>query len=79
MTPTGRWLSTLVVLLTLCAPGQAWAALGHATAESVWSEANALERALAQVPDGAVVTSHHCSTFQVGGEDRYRCTVYWND
>ena len=67
----------ILALLALFAAMQAWAAVGHATAESVWSEANALARAVAQVPEGAVVTGHRCSTFQVGGKDRFRCTVFW--
>lgn len=50
---------------------------GSSTAESVRSEKDALRRAMRQVPEDATVTSHKCRTFQVGGEERYRCTVYW--
>jgi hypothetical protein len=46
------------------------------TAESVWDESNARQRALQQVPQGATITGTSCESFSVGmGNTRYRCTV----
>jgi hypothetical protein len=51
---------------------------GSETAESVWDEANALQRAREQVPAGATITGHRCESFGVGFDNtRYRCTVQY--
>ncbi|MCT0213991.1 hypothetical protein KQ306_04160 [Synechococcus sp. CS-1324] len=76
-------LSTLVARLRslllisgilLAAPLASWAE--SSTAESIWDESNARERALQQVPQGATVSGTSCESFSVGmGNTRYRCTV----
>ncbi len=51
---------------------------GSVTAESIWDENNALERAQEQVPKGRTITGQHCKEFQVRESYRYRCTVTFN-
>lgn len=66
-------LGSLVILPAL--PARA----GSETAESVWNEANALQRAQEQVPAGATITGHRCESFGVGfNNTRYRCTVQYS-
>ena len=48
---------------------------GNVTAESIWSQDNALEKAEQQVPPNRTITSQQCRTIQVRNSDRYRCTV----
>jgi hypothetical protein len=61
-----------VILLTLPLSGRA----ESSTAESIWNQGNARQRALQQVPQGATVTGTSCESFSVGmGNTRYRCTV----
>ncbi|MFY8148051.1 MAG: hypothetical protein ACOVNL_02400 [Prochlorococcaceae cyanobacterium] len=68
-------LSGLAALLLQAPPARA----GSETAESVWNEQNALERAQQQVPAGATITGHRCESFGVGFDNtRYRCTVNYS-
>jgi hypothetical protein len=48
------------------------------TAESIWDQANAEERARSQIPTNATVTSTNCESFQVRNDLRYRCTLEYN-
>ncbi|WP_341898954.1 hypothetical protein [Synechococcus sp. UW140] len=48
------------------------------TAESIWDQGNAKERARAQIPAGATITSSNCETFQVRDDLRYRCTLEYS-
>jgi len=64
----------LLVALSLGSAGTSWA--GSSTADSVWDEENARQRAIEQIPAGAVVGTTDCESFSVGiGNTRYRCTV----
>ena len=61
-----------VILLTVPLSARA----ESSTAESIWDQGNARQRALQQVPQGATVTGTSCESFSVGmGNTRYRCTV----
>ncbi|WP_115015469.1 hypothetical protein [Synechococcus sp. UW140] len=51
---------------------------GSVTAESIWDQNNALERAQNQVPKGRTITGQHCTELQVRESYRYRCTVTFN-
>ena len=49
---------------------------GSVTAESIWDQGNALQRAQEQVPRGATVTGSHCTEVGVRmGNYRYICTL----
>ena len=48
---------------------------GNVTAESIWSQDNALQKAEQQVPPNRTITGQQCTTIQVRNSDRYRCTV----
>jgi hypothetical protein len=48
------------------------------TAESIWSESNAQQRARSQVPQGAEILGVNCSSVDVRNDLRYRCTVEFN-
>lgn len=48
------------------------------SAESIWDQANAEERARSQIPANATVTSTNCESFQVRNDLRYRCTLEYN-
>lgn len=63
--------TALLLGLALATPLRA----GTVTDESIWDQANALERARSQLPAGARETGHSCQTFQVRDDLRYRCTV----
>jgi hypothetical protein len=64
----------LLGVILLAAPLSARAE--SSTAESIWDQSNARQRALQQVPQGATVTGTSCESFSVGmGNTRYRCTV----
>ncbi|APD49069.1 hypothetical protein KQ302_10640 [Synechococcus sp. CS-602] len=64
----------LLVALIVGSAGTSWA--GSSTADSVWDEENARQRAIEQIPAGAVVGTTNCESFSVGmGNTRYRCTV----
>lgn len=53
---------------------------GSATAESVWDQQSALERARQQMPPGTTASRERCEEVEVGvGNPRYRCTVEWHD
>ncbi len=66
-------LALLTLLLAAALPVQA----GSITAESVWSEDDATQRAEVQVPKNSTVTDTQCETIQVRNSDRYRCTVFF--
>jgi hypothetical protein len=68
-------LLPLLLALLLAYPARA----GSATAESVWDRSDARQRALQQVPKGATVSRTSCEVISVGmGNDRYRCTVWFD-
>lgn len=48
---------------------------GSVTAESIWDQGNALERARSQLPADARETGHRCQVLQVRNDQRYRCSV----
>jgi hypothetical protein len=53
---------------------------GSVTAESIWDQGNALQRAQEQVPRGATVTGSHCTEVGVRmGNYRYICTVTYTE
>lgn len=70
------WLASSV-----CLVGSAWllgspVLAGSVTADSVWDQNDARQRALEQMPAGSTVTGTRCEVISVGmGNDRYRCTV----
>ena len=66
-------LALLALLLGAALPVQA----GSITAESVWSEDDATQRAEVQVPKNSTITNTQCQTIQVRNSDRYRCTVFF--
>jgi hypothetical protein len=66
-------LALLALLLAAALPVQA----GSITAESVWSEDDATQRAEVQVPKNSTITDTQCETIQVRNSDRYRCTVFF--
>ena len=66
-------LALLALLLAAALPVQA----GSITAESVWSEDDATQRAEVQVPKNSTVIDTQCETIQVRNSDRYRCTVFF--
>lgn len=66
-------LALLALLLAAALPVQA----GSITAESVWSEDDATQRAEVQVPKNSTITDTQCVTIQVTNSDRYRCTVFF--
>ncbi|QBE68939.1 hypothetical protein SynWH8101_1353 [Synechococcus sp. WH 8101] len=66
-------LALLALLLGAALPVQA----GSITAESVWSEDDATQRAEVQVPKNSTITDTQCETIQVRNSDRYRCTVFF--
>jgi hypothetical protein len=52
---------------------------GSVTADSVWDQNDARQRALEQIPAGSTVTGTRCEVISVGmGNDRYRCTVEYS-
>ncbi len=66
------WLSTACLV---AGPGFA----ASVTADSVWDQNDARQRALEQVPKGSTVTGTRCEVISVGmGNDRYRCTVEYS-
>lgn len=73
MTRFATLLALPLLLPLLALPARA----GSATAESVWDQSNARQRALQQVPQGATVTRTSCELISVGMNDRYRCTVWY--
>ena len=66
-------MALLALLLAAALPVQA----GSITAESVWSEDDATQRAEVQVPKNSTITDTQCETIQVRNSDRYRCTVFF--
>ena len=70
----GLLAATAMLTLAGLAPRGAWA--GSITAESIWDQRNALQRAQEQVPVGATVTGHRCTEVNVRtGNYRYICTL----
>lgn len=71
--PLGPITALISGLLTLAAtPGLA----NTVTAQSILSQTNALARATALLPAGAVVTGSQCQTVEVGlDNERYLCSV----
>lgn len=60
------------LLLLMAGPGAAKTVIG----QSVWSKSNALARAQALLPAGAVVSSSECQTVEVGMDnERYLCSI----
>ncbi len=58
-----------------------WPLQAHAdsmTVESIFSLQAARQLAIGQIPAGAVMTKVSCVDINVRGDDRYRCTVYYN-
>ena len=51
---------------------------GSVTSESIWSQDNALQRALQRVPSDRTITRQKCKTIQVRNSDRYRCTITYD-
>ena len=69
-------LVALLLLFNLLAPAVSKAE--SATAESIWSESNAQQRARSQVPQGAEILGVNCSSVDVRNDLRYRCTIEFN-
>ncbi|MFZ4803767.1 MAG: hypothetical protein ACOYLI_03790 [Synechococcus lacustris] len=79
MPPLARPLTRLP-LFALCSllglgSFSAAARAGSVTAESIWSQQNAEERARSQIPAGSVIQNRSCETFEVRNDLRYRCTL----
>jgi hypothetical protein len=70
--------SLLAVLLLLGFLLPATSRADSVTAESIWSESNAQQRARSQVPQGAEILGVNCSSVDVRNDLRYRCTVEFN-
>lgn len=67
-------------LLLLLLAGAAPARAGSVTSQSTWGKANAIQRAMQQMPKGASVTGTSCDEVNVGiGNYRYICTVEYSD
>lgn len=65
--------------LTLAALLPPTAQAGSITAESIWDQGNALQRAQEQLPAGATVTGHRCTEVNVRtGNYRYICTLEYS-
>lgn len=68
----------------VCLVGSAWllgspVLAGSVTADSVWDQNDARQRAMEQMPAGSTVTGTRCEVISVGmGNDRYRCTVEYS-
>jgi len=74
----GRCSLLLGALLLAALPPAAQA--GSVTAESIWDQNNALQRAQEQVPRGATVTGSQCTEVNVRtGNYRYICTVTYTE
>ncbi len=69
----GSLLAPLALLLPLAIAPPLRA--GSVTAESIWDQGNALERARSQLPANARETGHRCQALQVRNDLRYRCSV----
>jgi hypothetical protein len=66
------WLAASALLLGLSPAAQA----GSITAESIWDQKNAIERAQQQLPANATVTNTKCTVVNVRtGNYRYICTL----
>ena len=65
----------ILSLYALSAPALA----GSVTAESIWNENHALDLAKSKVPKGHQITDENCTVIQVTDNDRYRCTVNYDD
>jgi hypothetical protein len=52
---------------------------GSATAQSIWKQGQAMEKARQQVPTGATVTGSHCSVIDSARDTVWTCTVMWDD
>jgi hypothetical protein len=78
--PQHRWrirLGLLSLGTAVLVAGPAMA--GSVTADSVWDQNDARQRALEQMPAGSTVTGTRCEVISVGmGNDRYRCTVEYS-
>ena len=71
----GLWLFCLSTACLVAGP----ACAASVTADSVWDQNDARQRALEQVPKGSTVTGTRCEVISVGmGNDRYRCTVEYS-
>ena len=67
-------------LLLLLLAGTGPARAGSVTSQSVWSKADAIERATQQLPRGATVSGTSCEEVNVGiGNYRYICTVEFSE
>jgi len=71
----------LLVLAGALALGTAdTAQAGSITAESIWDQSNAIQRAQSQLPAGASVSRSECTVVNVRtGNYRYICTVFYTD
>jgi hypothetical protein len=66
------WLAASALLLGFNPAAQA----GSITAESIWDQKNAIERAQQQLPANATVTNTNCTVVNVRtGNYRYICTL----
>ncbi|MCP9771522.1 hypothetical protein KBY66_02590 [Synechococcus sp. Tobar12-5m-g] len=73
---TRVWLRSIALVSGLLLAVPLASRAESSTAESIWDESNARQRALQQVPQGATVSGTSCESFSVGmGNTRYRCTV----
>ena len=69
-----HWLPTLPLAAALYLTPAALA--GSITAESIWDQSNAIQRAQEQLPANATVTNSRCTVVNVRiGNYRYICTL----
>ena len=71
------WLTALPATAALALAPAAQA--GSITAESIWDQQNAIERAQQQLPANATVTNSRCTVVNVRtGNYRYICTLEYS-
>ena len=70
------WLTALPATAALALALTPAAQAGSITAESIWDQSNAIQRAQQQLPANATVTNTNCTVVNVRtGNYRYICTL----
>ena len=71
-----HWLASIPLAATLSLSLPPAALAGSITAESIWDQSNAIQRAQQQLPANATVTNTRCTVVNVRtGNYRYICTL----
>ena len=73
-----HWLPTIPLAAALSLALTPAALAGSITAESIWDQSNAIQRAQQQLPANATVTNTRCTVVNVRtGNYRYICTLQY--